>query len=391
MRTLTWLIGLFSLAVGLSLAARYNDGYALLVLAPWRVQISLNLLIIVFILATVLAYMLTRLVINTLAMPGKVQAFRAGRAKEKATQYLRDALRQLLEGRYGHAVRSAEKAAESGESPGLAALIAARAAHAMRDEPRVEAWLAKAEEQGDPVRSARLMTQVELHCDARRFDAALESLEALDRGGQRHIAALRLSLKVRQAAGQWDEVLRLARQLEKHKAMTPEHAGLVRLSAHQENIRQRRADGAQLVRYWDEIPANERRDGKLALLMTRALIVCHDPAACELAQRVIEQQLENEWDPLLAGHYADCATGDTLARIVQAEKWLASHAQDAQLLLTLGRLCRRQQLWGKAQSYLEASIAVLPGRAAHLELAGLLDQLERAESANIHYRAAAAF
>jgi hypothetical protein len=59
----------------------------------------------------------------------------------------------------------------------------------------------------------------------------------------------------------------------------------------------------------------------------------------------------------LAGLYAECRGGDTLGRIARAEKWLEKHPEDARLLLALGRLCREQQLWGKAQSYFEASLA----------------------------------
>ena len=59
------------------------------------------------------------------------------------------------------------------------------------------------------------------------------------------------------------------------------------------------------------------------------------------------------------------------------------------MLLALGRLCRMQKLWGKAQSYFEASLAVRETRGAHIELAQLFDLLERGDDANRHYRAAA--
>ena len=74
---------------------------------------------------------------------------------------------------------------------------------------------------------------------------------------------------------------------------------------------------------------------------------------------------------------------------IDAERWLADHPRDARLLLALGRLCQRRQLWGKAQSYLEASLAVAPSREAHLELARLLDRLEKGTDASRHFRAAA--
>ena len=45
-KTLFWVIALFALAVGLVVAARYNDGYVLIVLPPYRVEIALNLLLV---------------------------------------------------------------------------------------------------------------------------------------------------------------------------------------------------------------------------------------------------------------------------------------------------------------------------------------------------------
>ena len=60
--------------------------------------------------------------------------------------------------------------------------------------------------------------------------------------------------------------------------------------------------------------------------------------------------------------------------------------RDAALLLVLGRLCARQGLWGKAQSYLEASIAIEPSWSAHHALAQLQEKLGNAEAAHSHAR-----
>ncbi|MCK7492158.1 MAG: hypothetical protein MZW92_11385 [Comamonadaceae bacterium] len=48
---------------------RYNDGYALFVLPPWRVEISLNLLLLLMVGGFALLYLLLRLVVRTLRMP----------------------------------------------------------------------------------------------------------------------------------------------------------------------------------------------------------------------------------------------------------------------------------------------------------------------------------
>lgn len=386
MRALLWLLTLAALAVGLSLAARYNEGYALFVLPPWRVEVSLNLLIAALVAGFLLLYLLVRAVTNTLRLPDKVREFRARRRRAEAETALAEAVRLMQEGRYGHALRSAERAYDAGHQPGLAALLAQRAAHTLHDEARERQWRERAIRYDADMRAARLMTEAELAIDARDFQAALAALHALNETEGRHIAALRLSLRAEQGAGNWQEVLKLTRQLEKHKALTPDQAAPIRHRAHRELIAQI-ADPAQLVAYWNGMPAADRLEPRLALQAARTL---SSTGGCGEAANLIDDFLDERWDSSVIAVYADCEGGDTLARIAHAERWLASHPRDEQLLLTLGRLCRKQKLWGKAQSYFEASLAVRPTRGAHIELAQLLDQFERREEADRHYRAAAA-
>jgi HemY protein len=104
----------------------------------------------------------------------------------------------------------------------------------------------------------------------------------------------------------------------------------------------------------------------------------------EEAQRLIEDSLRENWDSTLLALYAECA--GTVAGIERAESWLREHPQDAALLLALGQLCARQALWGKAQSYFEASLAIEPGYAAHLALARLHETLGNTDTAQRHYR-----
>lgn len=385
MRGLLWLLTLAALAVGLSLAARYNDGYVLFVLPPWRMELSLNLLLILLGGGFLFVYLLMRAVVNTLALPAKVQAFRRRRARRKAAAAFIDAMRLLQEGRYGHALKSAERAWEAEYAPGLAALVALRAAHALHDAEREREWRERADRGGDEMRSARLMVEAELALDARDFGAAHEALEHLAVREGRHIAALRLSLRAEQGTGNWREVLKLTRQLEKHKGLTAEQAAPLRARAHREIIPQI-TDVGQLVRYWNEMPEEDRREPRLAQQAARTLVSL---GGCAEAATLIEDFLDERWDSSVLGLYADCEGGDTLARIAHAEKWLAAHPRDEQLLFALGRLCRQQKLWGKAQSYLEASLAIRASRGAHIELAQLLEHLERGDDANRHYRAAA--
>jgi HemY protein len=82
-------------------------------------------------------------------------------------------------------------------------------------------------------------------------------------------------------------------------------------------------------------------------------------------------------------------SAEALVRIERAERWLLERERDAQLLATLGRLCVQAELWGKARSFLEASLSFEETRAAHLELAHLAERLGHASDAQAHYRRAA--
>ena len=392
MRALFWLLTLAALAVGLALAARYNEGYVLLVLPPWRAEVSLNLFVLAAIAGFFVIYLLARAVSHTLALPRAVAQFRQRRNQEKAALALRDAWRLLQEGRYGHAMRCAEKARPDHAGAGMLALAGWRAAHALRDAERSAQWALRVRAHDTSgLQAARLMTEAEFALEDRRFDdarAALEQFAALE---GRHIAAMRLSMRAEQGLGNWREVARLVRQMEKHQALTAEQAAPIRSRAVREALHGLRDDPAGLMRYWRELDDGDRAEPSLALETARALAAAGDSRE---SRRVIEDALDDAWDAGLVLAYGECGqtgepAGDVLGRIAQAEKWLQRMPRDGVLLLTLGRLCRRQQLWGKARSYLEAALAIAPSRIAHVELAQLLDQLEESALAARHYRAAA--
>jgi HemY protein len=385
-RAVFWLLVLATLAVVLSMAARYNDGYVLLVLFPWRIELSLNFFIVLTLGLFAVGHLILLGLRHTLSLPVSVAAFRRQRAKDRAADQVQEAMRLLIEGRYGHAMRQAEQAWPEHPQSGMVSLIGWRAAHALRDAEQTRVWRQRALAAGKDIDTARLMTEAELAVEERRFGEALIALRQLGHKGRRHIAAMRLQLRAEQGAGNWQEAARLVRQLEKAKALTPDQAAPLRQRAVREALRGFHDDQSGLQRFWRELDDADRAAPALALETARALAAAGD---CREAQRVIEDALEERWDPNLVTAYAECPGGDVLGRIAHAEKWLSLYPRDEALLLTLGRLCREQKLWGKARSFMEASIAVLPSRAAHLELASLLDELQNSALAGRHYRAAA--
>ena len=165
MHALFWLLAVFAAAVALALAGRFGEGYVLFVYPPWRVELSMLLFVLAALAAFGAAYLAVRLMSHTLALPAQVRAYREGRKRIQAQSALAAALQCYIEGRYARAEKEAALAWEAGAAPGIAALIAARAAHQMREFERRGLWLERAEAVGESLHAARLLTQAELALD----------------------------------------------------------------------------------------------------------------------------------------------------------------------------------------------------------------------------------
>lgn len=385
MRGLLWLLTLFALAVGIALAAHFNDGYLLLVMPPYRAEISLNLAIVLVLGGFVMLYALVRAAALTLSLPRRVREFRERRRREKVAASFYDVARLMFEGRYSQALKKAGEAHAAAVSPALAALLAARSAQRLHEPDKQQVWLDRAAHDDPRMKSACLMLEAEMHLERQRFEDAVSVLKRLQQLSGRHIAALRLELRAQQGCGHWDEVLRIARLLEKRHALVPELAQEIKLKAHQENIRQRRSDLSQLQAYQRAMPSGEVSP-RLAYCCAEAL---RELGADDQALSLIEAQLDRQWDSQLVALYGRISGGDPTARLASADRWLLGHRDDAQLLLALGRMCLAQRLWGKAQTYLDAALSIADSRELRLELARLFEQTDRAEQAMVHYRAAA--
>ena len=392
MRGLFWLIAVFAAAVAFALAGRVGEGYVLVVYPPWRVEISMLLSVLALAAAFGVAYLVVRLISHTLALPAHVLTFRERRKREHAQSALAAALQCYFEGRFARAEKEAALAWKAGAAPGIAALIAARAAHQMREVERRGQWLERAESAGESLRAARLLTQAELALDERDFIGARDALRSMHGTGPRHIATARMQLRAERGAQNWEEVLRLASLLAKRGALPPAIADEHRVQAHIELLARDSGDRGSLEARLRRIPSAALAHPRVAAAAARRAAALGEAA---LARDLIERSLGVEWNAALVALYGDIEKLESVkrqdearVRIERGERWLREHAEDPQLLATLGRLCMVAELWGKAQNYLEASLSLGESRAAHQELARLAEREGRAAEAQKHFRRA---
>ncbi len=127
MRAVLWLLALFAAAVALTLAARLDQGYVIVVYPPWRLELSFILALLLLAGLLGLAYAALRLGAIALNLSGDLRAWREKKRRDKADTLLLDALRAQLDGDADKARRLAEQAADSRLAPDLLARLRAPA------------------------------------------------------------------------------------------------------------------------------------------------------------------------------------------------------------------------------------------------------------------------
>lgn len=387
MRTLIWIIALFALAAGVAMLAGSNEGYVLVVSPPWRAQLSLNLVVVALLLSFVLLYLLFRLVSKTLGLPGRVSRYRTRRREQKALQALGNALRAQFDGRPKETLSEVKTVESNSGSQYEVALLAAYAAHELSDERRRREWLERAESAEGGL-LPRLLAEASFAVDDGRLVEGRALLDRLYEQGHRSTAARRLALRIARREGRWEEVAELVTRLQSVHAIAPEEARKLLRLARIEAFRRRAGDAVELAACWRDLPKEDVADGALLAEIVPLLAT---GGQASLARRSVEKALDAQWDSELARQYALCVAneGEAETSLARAEKWLAEHPGDAGLLASLGRQCLAVKIWGKAQSYLEESLAKEPRVDVHVTLAELFEKLERPEEAARHYREAA--
>ena len=164
-----------------------------------------------------------------------------------------------------------------------------------------------------------------------------------------------------------------------------EDAEAVKLAAEAFSVYSGRAalNFEDLEKFWSQLPSRIRKSSRLIALHALALNTLGRGAQ---AATEIRSALKKDWDEELVLAYGSVEASDPVKQLKQAERWLKAHSEDGALLLTAARLCMAVELWGKARSYLESSLAMSPRTDAYALYGRLLNQLGEDEGAALAFR-----
>ncbi len=377
MRAVIWLVLLFSVAVVAALTLGNNDGLASFYWNGWRLDVSLNLFLLVLVASCFALVTVIRALVALTGLPQRAREWRVSQRERSAQLALREALGELFAARYGRAQKAAQKAMliqqQTPELPqdknfaALSYLLAAWSAHKLQDRRRRDELLQTALELSRHDAQARVAEEgarllaAEWALEDRDASRALNLLQELGPGVARRTQALRLKLQASRLAQQPLEALRTARLLAKHQGFSKLAAqGLLRSLATEALESARDVD--QLRQIWQQLDSADRRD---AFVAARA---CHCAASLGAPEdgRGWLRPFWEQVDELGADERAVLADALVLASPGLGPEWLQRlelavqrQPRDGYLAYALGHVLAERQLWGKARLLLEQAGADL--------------------------------
>ena len=363
-------------AVVIALFAMEDPGYMLIAVGEWTVETTLALAAVIIVLSFFSLYYAIRAVHRVLAVPGGMRQWKKQRREHKAIKSLTRGLIDLAEGHWPAAEKKllkyvGSKGDASSEASLLNYLAAARAAQAQGADQRRDHYLKLALESHPSADIAVGLTQAELQLKQNQLEQALATLRHLHQLSPKHTQVLQALAKLYQRLGDWEHLLEIVPLLKKHKACS---VAFITEVTHQAYLMllQAASTFSVLSDVWSRIPGELREEeNALAVYVTRLL----EMGESNVAEPLLRHALHRSFSESLLVFYGKIDCAEPSRQLALVESMLIDHERNFIVLLAAGRLSLRNKLWGKARSYLEASVNTQANAEAYNELGNLLERM----------------
>ena len=387
MRALVAIFALVLLAgTGLAWLMERESGYLLIAVA--NTTIEMNLWAGVF--GLLLLWIVIRLLWKLLCSVKVIAHWRRKRLGKRRAQTERG-LQYFIEGRWQRARQQLVRGAPQSDMPLVNYLAAASAAFEEGDHEAAQALLAKAEQLSDGNVQAVDISRAKLLIKAQRFEESLSILNRVHQQSPRHAHALRLLEQSYRGLNDWQNLLQLLPQLRHHGGYSREQFENLEVEIYAQQLaalaeRPGKGDASkakQIDELWAAMSAALKRKAELVGVYCDYLQSSNNG---EGAEKLLHNTLNHHWDDRLVRRYGLLVGGDISTQLVIAEAWLRERPNNLALLLALGRLAQRAELWGKARDYLESALALSSQPEIFAELARLMAQLGEMDKSAAYYQ-----
>ena len=384
MKLLIQTIIMVSLGIALALFVRDDPGYVLLGYGNYSIETSMAIFVVASIAIIFASYYLIRLLGGVIHAPSLYQKWQERRRDRVANTALTRGLLAQAEGKWRQSEKALLTYAKKTESA-VNYLAAAKSAQAQGAIDRMNQYLDMAQAVDPNASTAIRLTQAELLIDSRQFDRAAAALARIRKENPQNTRALILMTKLYQESENWEKLSELLYDLKRNKIYPLDVYNKLEKQVHEALLRTAcKSDNMVEVRNSRSIvPKHLQRDPDLLAVYAEKLI---DEGHHDEAEPLLRAAIKQHFNDKLVYLYGLLYTDNPYSELSAAEKWYKGHEQNPTLLLTLGRLSSRSELWGKARSYLESSVEYGGSPEAYHALAQVLEHIDEPELAAEAYR-----
>ena len=370
MRILFTLLTVLLLAVVMGWWLQQSPGAVIFTYKEWIIQTSMVVFMLAAIALFLLVYVLFRLLRKLLRLPTDLRHWSEYRRRHRSEKFLNQGMLSMMEGNWPEAERAFRKGAVFSQTPLVNYLGAAQAAHKQGDADSCDRYLSLARQHDEAGSPAVGLARARLQMDQQQLAQANDTLNSLAR---EHEQVKLMLLETATEMKDWTRAAALLQECRRRGLISAEQVKAKQLTFHAGLLRQagNGQDGTALDNVWRTIPNKLKKESSLIGAYVRERLHHGDNSDCEVMLRRV---LKKQWDPELVRLFGLVEGRNLKQQLEFAENCLARYPRDSALLLTLGRLCKKNHLWGKARSYLEQSIHARPDPATCQELANLLEQ-----------------
>jgi HemY protein len=355
-----------------------DPGYVVINFRGYLIEMSVPVLVLLTAALFGSIWLLRKIIIAPRRIGEAAGRYRSARSGQKMTR----GMIEMAEGNLAKGERMLARAASTSDSPLFNYLQAARAAHLQGTDDRRDEWLRLAYQEVPEAANAVLLTQAEFQIDRHQHEQALATLRRLDENSKDHGHALALMGSLYFQLEDWSALQEMLPRVRKHAQVKPETLTAWTIRIHRVQL-ERATDGDALLVAWKDVPKPHKSDTTLLEAYYLGLMRA---GLHEKAEKELISALKSNWRGPLVRLFGLVEGANTTKQLKRAEGWLTSHSEDPELLLTAARLCLRNELWGKARSYLETVISLRPSPEVYQEYGALLNQLGEGEAAADAYR-----
>lgn len=370
------------LGILLSLVFRNHQGYVLISFNGWQIETSLLFACVAIVVGLWVLAVIWRILATLVFARRNIRGFFGRRRQRKARRSLYAGLEHLAEARWSRAEADLQGLAESNEAPGLNHLFSARAAQYQEHLHDRDRYLKKATARKSISELAVLLTQAELQIAAGQTSDATATLARLQELEPRHPWVLRMAAEHAMSCGDYGRVYELLGSLSKRAALSSARVREMSIAAYQHRLSQQ-GDIGGLTSTWHHIPRDLRAEPGI---LCHYVLCLKQQREDDEAANVIRNTLKKQWVPPLAPIFGDLRCTDATEQLTSVEEWIKAYGREPELMLVAGRLCLRNQLWGRARSYFEASQSQHARADSLLELGHLFERINEADQARAAYR-----